>query len=50
MFFKYLDNNPAIIQWASEPITIPYRNPFTGKNTFGSDRFKSQSHATNTGE
>jgi hypothetical protein len=33
MFFKYLDNNPAIIQWASEPITIPYRNPFTGKNT-----------------
>lgn len=33
MFFKYLDNNPAIIQWASESIAIPYRNPFTGKNT-----------------
>lgn len=33
MFFKYLDNNPAILQWASESVTIPYRNPLTGKNT-----------------
>lgn len=27
------DNNPAILQWASEPFMVPYRNPFTGKNT-----------------
>ena len=29
----FCDNNPAIINWASEPFMIPYRNPFTGKNT-----------------
>jgi hypothetical protein len=27
------DNNKAITHWASESIAIPYRNPFTGKNT-----------------
>lgn len=27
------DTNPNIISWASEPIKIPYRNPFTGKAT-----------------
>jgi len=27
------DNNPAIIQWASEAIHINYRNPFTNRNT-----------------
>ena len=27
------DNNPSIIQWASEALHINYRNPFTGKNT-----------------
>jgi hypothetical protein len=27
------DNNPAILQWASEPVHINYRNPLTGKNT-----------------
>ena len=27
------DNNPNIISWASEPLKIPYRNPFTGKQT-----------------
>jgi len=27
------DNNPSIIQWASEAIHINYRNPFTNKNT-----------------
>jgi hypothetical protein len=32
-FMRFADNNPAIIQWASEPFTIPYRNPFTGRNT-----------------
>lgn len=29
----FFDNNPAILQWASEAIHVPYRNPFTGKNT-----------------
>ena len=29
-----LDNNPAILQWASEPFFVPYRNPFNGRNTF----------------
>ena len=32
-FMQFCDNNPAILQWASEAINIPYRNPFTGKNT-----------------
>lgn len=32
-FCSFCDNNPAIIQWASEAINIPYRNPITGKNT-----------------
>lgn len=32
-FMQFCDNNPAILQWASESINIPYRNPFTGKNT-----------------
>jgi hypothetical protein len=29
----FFDNNPAILQWASEAIHVNYRNPFTGKNT-----------------
>ena len=32
-FCLLCDNNPSIIQWASEPFMIPYRNPLTGKNT-----------------
>lgn len=32
-FMQFCDNNPAILQWASEAVHIPYRNPFTGKNT-----------------
>ena len=32
-FMQFCDNNPAIIQWASESINIPYRNPFTNKQT-----------------
>jgi hypothetical protein len=32
-FMQFCDNNPSILQWASEAIHIPYRNPFTGKNT-----------------
>lgn len=32
-FMKFCDENPNITQWASEAIKIPYRNPFTGKQT-----------------
>lgn len=30
---RMCDNNPSIIQWASESVKIPYRNPLTGKYT-----------------
>lgn len=29
----FLDNNPSILQWASEPLFIPYINPLTGKRS-----------------
>lgn len=32
-FFNFCDNHPSILQWASECVRIPYRNPLTGKNT-----------------
>lgn len=32
-FMRFCDTNENIIQWASESITIPYRNPLTGKQT-----------------
>ena len=32
-FMNFCDNNPNVVQWASEAIHINYRNPFTGKNT-----------------
>lgn len=32
-FMQFCDNNPAVLQWASEPFMIPYRNPLTGRNT-----------------
>lgn len=32
-FCQFCDNNPAVVQWASEAITIPYRNPVSGKST-----------------
>ena len=32
-FMTFCDNNPSVIQWASEPFMIPYRNPLSGKNT-----------------
>ena len=32
-FMRFCDNNPAVLQWASEAVHIPYRNPFTNKNT-----------------
>lgn len=30
---RMLDNNPAILKWASESIHINYKNPFTNKQT-----------------
>lgn len=30
-FFRFCDTNDAVLQWASESIRIPYRNPVTGK-------------------
>jgi hypothetical protein len=32
-FMQFCDNHPSVVQWASESITIPYKNPLTGKNT-----------------
>jgi len=32
-FMKFCDEHPAIAQWASEAVRIPYRHPFTGKHT-----------------
>jgi hypothetical protein len=33
VFMQFCDNNPNILQWASEAIHINYRNPLTGRNT-----------------
>ena len=32
-FMRFCDTNPNVLQWASEAIQIPYRNPLTGKLT-----------------
>lgn len=32
-FFQFCDNNDAVLEWASETISIKYRHPFTGKIT-----------------
>ena len=32
-FMRFCDNNEHIVMWASESISIPYRNPLTGKQT-----------------
>jgi len=32
-FMKFCDEHPSVTQWASEAIRIPYRNPFSGKQT-----------------
>lgn len=32
-FMRFCDNNPNVVQWASEAIHINYKNPFTNKNT-----------------
>jgi hypothetical protein len=33
VFCQFCDNNDKVLQWASESIQIPYRNPVTGKQT-----------------
>lgn len=33
MVFQWADNNPAILQWTSEGIKIPYINPLTGQKS-----------------
>lgn len=32
-FMIFCDTNVNVLEWASEPLRIPYRNPITGKNT-----------------
>jgi hypothetical protein len=32
-FMLFLDNNDHILQWASESVSIPYRNPLTGRQS-----------------
>ena len=32
-FMKFCDHNDHVLQWASESVRIPYRNPLTGKQT-----------------
>lgn len=32
-FMRFCDTNDNILQWASESIQIPYRNPVTGKQS-----------------
>lgn len=32
-FMRFCDTNDNVLQWASECVTIPYRNPFTGRQT-----------------
>jgi hypothetical protein len=32
-FFLFCDQNPAVLQWASEAISVKYRHPLTGKIT-----------------
>jgi hypothetical protein len=32
-FMMFLDSNDNIVQWASESISIPYRNPITGRQS-----------------
>jgi hypothetical protein len=32
-FMRFCDSNEHVLQWASESISIPYRNPITGKQS-----------------
>jgi hypothetical protein len=33
VFMNFCDNNPNVVNWGSEVLRIPYRNPITKKNT-----------------
>jgi hypothetical protein len=33
VFMTFCDNNPSVLQWASEAVHINYKNPLSGKNT-----------------
>jgi len=32
-FMRFLDNNDHVVNWASESLSIPYRNPVTGRQS-----------------
>lgn len=32
-FMRFCDQDPRILKWASEAVKIPYKDPFTGRNT-----------------
>jgi hypothetical protein len=32
-FMRMCDSHPNVIQWSSEPVRIPYKHPFTGKQS-----------------
>jgi hypothetical protein len=32
-FMSFCDNNPAVLNWASEAVSIPYYNPVKGRQT-----------------
>lgn len=32
-FMNYCDQHPGVMEWASEPTKIPYKNPLNGKQT-----------------
>lgn len=32
-FMRFCDTNESVIKWASEAISIPYKDPLTGRNT-----------------
>ncbi len=32
-FMNFCDNNPAVLNWTSESVKIPYFNPVSGKQT-----------------
>lgn len=32
-FMRFCDSNEHVLQWASEPVNIPYRHPLTGRMT-----------------
>ena len=51
-FMIFCDTNPSVLEWASEPIRIPYVNPITGnKTTYVPDfliRYKDKSNLVKT--